>query len=72
VHGAGEVICVQIDCWLNRIELGSRALRYFTLDDTDHLSHEEQNSMIRRYIIWRNPDAQYKTPCELVKHANVA
>jgi hypothetical protein len=29
-------------------------LRYFTLDGTDHRSHEEQNSMIRRYIAWRN------------------
>jgi hypothetical protein len=28
-------------------------LRYFTLDGTDHRSHEEQNSMIRRYIAWR-------------------
>ena len=40
--------------WLNRIEAQFQALRYFTLDGTDHQSHEEQNSMIRRYIIWRN------------------
>ena len=40
--------------WLNRIEAQFQALRYFTLDGTDHKSHEEQNSMIRRYIIWRN------------------
>jgi len=40
--------------WLNRIEAQFQSLRYFTLDGTDHRSHEEQNSMIRRYIIWRN------------------
>ena len=41
--------------WLNRIEAQFQALRYFTLDGTDHRTHEEQNSMIRRYIIWPRP-----------------
>ena len=58
--------------WLNRIEAQFQALRYFTLDGADHRSHEEQNSMIRRYIIWRNRNAQDKTLRELVKRANVA
>jgi transposase len=40
--------------WLNRIECEFTALRYFTLDGTDHESHREQASMIRRYIDWRN------------------
>jgi transposase len=40
--------------WLNRIEPQFTALRYFTLDGTDHKSHREQASMIRRYIAWRN------------------
>ena len=40
--------------FLNRIECHFAALRYFALDGTDHRSHEEQNSMIRRYLIWRN------------------
>jgi hypothetical protein len=31
---------------LNRIECQVTALGYFTLDETDHRSHEEQNSMI--------------------------
>ena len=39
---------------LNRIECHFPALRYFALDGTDHRSHDEQNSMIRRYIAWRN------------------
>jgi hypothetical protein len=38
--------------FLNRIECQFTALRY--LDGTDHRSHEEQNSMIRGYIAWRN------------------
>jgi transposase len=58
--------------WLNRIEAQFQAMRYFTLDGTDHRSHEEQNSMIRRYIIWRNRNAHDKTLRELVKRANVA
>ena len=43
--------------WLNRIEAQFTALRYFALDSTDHLSHEENGSMIRRYIIWRDNHA---------------
>ena len=58
--------------WLNRIEAQFQALRYFSLDATDHRSHEEQNSMIRRYIAWRNRNAHDKTLRELVKRANVA
>ena len=58
--------------WLNRIEAQFQALRYFALDGTDHQSHDEQNSMIRRYIIWRNRNAQDKALRELVKRANVA
>lgn len=56
--------------WMNRIEAQFQALRYFTLDGTDHRSHEEQNSMIRRYIIWRNRHAQDETLRELIKRAN--
>jgi len=40
--------------WLNRIEAQFTALRYVALDGTDHESHREQASMIRRYIAWRN------------------
>jgi len=58
--------------WLNRIEAQFQALRYFALDGTDHRSHDEQNSMIRRYIAWRNRHAQDEALRELVKRANVA
>ena len=58
--------------WLNRIEAQFQALRYFALDGTDHQSHDEQNSMIRRYIAWRNRNAKDKALRELVKRANVA
>ena len=40
--------------FLNRIECHFTPLRYFALNGTDHQSHEEQNSMLRRYIAWRN------------------
>lgn len=58
--------------WLNRIEAQFAALRYFALDGTDHRSHREQNSMIRRYIAWRNRHAHDVQLRELVKRANVA
>ncbi|MDQ3369366.1 MAG: IS630 family transposase [Myxococcota bacterium] len=58
--------------WLNRIEAQFQALRYFALDGTDHRSHDEQNSMIRRYIAWRNRHANDEALRELVKRANVA
>jgi len=58
--------------WLNRIEAQFQALRYFALDGTDHGSHREQASMIRRYIIWRNRNAHDRALRELVNRANVA
>jgi transposase len=58
--------------WLNRIEAQFTALRYFTLDGTDHASHKEQASIIRRYIIWRNNHAYDERLRRIVERANVA
>ena len=58
--------------WLNRIEAQFTALRYFTIDGTDHETHEAQGRMIRRYIAWRNRNAKDQALCALVKRANVA
>ena len=58
--------------WLNRIEAQFTALRYFTLDGTDHASHKEQASMIRRYIIWRNNHAYDERLRRIVDRVNVA
>ncbi len=58
--------------WLNRIEAQFTALRYFALDGTDHASHKEQGSMIRRYIIWRNRHATDQRLRAVVDRANVA
>jgi transposase len=58
--------------WLNRIEAQFEALRYFTLDGTDHASHAEQASMIRRCIAWRNRNAHDRRFREIVNRANVA
>jgi transposase len=58
--------------WLNRIEAQFTALRYFALDGTDHRSHREQGSMIRRYIIWRNRHADDTCLRQVVARANVA
>lgn len=58
--------------WLNRIECQFTALRYFALDGTDHRSHEEQNSMIRRYIAWRNRHTTHEELRAISIRANVA
>jgi transposase len=58
--------------WLNRIEAQFTALRYFALDGTDHATHKEQASMIRRYIIWRNNHAYDERLRRIVERANVA
>ncbi|MER7008584.1 IS630 family transposase [Dactylosporangium sp. NPDC000555] len=58
--------------WLNRIEAQFTALRYFTLDGTDHASHAEQASMIRRYIAWRNRNTNNPRLRRIVERANVA
>jgi len=58
--------------WLNRIEAQFTALRYFALDGTDHASHTEQASMIRRYIIWRNTHAYDERLRRIIDRANVA
>src|SRR5260370_15177771 len=58
--------------WLNRIECQFTALRYFTLDGTDHRSHDEQNSMILRYIAWRNRHNDNAELRDISMRANVA
>src|SRR5258708_4420941 len=37
--------------WLNRIEAQFTALRYFALDGTDPATHQDQPSMLRRYLL---------------------
>ena len=58
--------------WLNRVEAQFTALRYFALDGTDHATHQEQASMIRRYIIWRNDHAYDERLRRIIDRANVA
>ena len=58
--------------WLNWIESEFTALRYFALDGTDHATHQQQASMIRRYIICRNNHAYDERLSQVVARANVA
>jgi transposase len=58
--------------WLNQIEAQFQALRYFTLDGTDHQTHQQQASMIRRYIRWRNRHTSNDKLRDIVTRANVA
>jgi hypothetical protein len=67
-----EIACPPTNSsWLNRIEAQFTALQYFSLDGTDHASHKEQASMIRRYIIWRN-HAYDERLRRIVDRANLA
>ena len=57
---------------MNRLECQFTALREFTLNGTDHATHREQNSMIRRYIAWRNRHTADPRLRRIVKRANAA
>ena len=46
--------------WLNWIESEFAALRYFTLDGSDHPDHPTQEGTISGYIRWRNRSAMPK------------
>lgn len=58
--------------WLNRIEAQFKALRYFTLNGTDHPDHATQARLIRCYIAWRNRNTDNQRLRRLVNTANVA
>jgi transposase len=58
--------------WMNRIEAQFTALREFALNGTDHTTHREQNSMIRRYIAWRNRHTNDPRLRRIIDRANVA
>ena len=58
--------------WLNRIEAQFTALRYFALDGTDHRTHQEQGSMIRRCIAWRNRNAENRELRRIINRVNIA
>jgi transposase len=58
--------------FLNRIECHFTALRHFALNGTDHQSHDEQNSMIRRYIGWRNRNKEHPELRAISLRAKVA
>jgi hypothetical protein len=47
-------------------------LRYFALDGTEHASHTERASMIRRYIIWRNNHLYDERLRRIVDRVNIA
>jgi transposase len=40
--------------WLNRIECHFGPLNKFALNNSDHRSHEEQETAIHGYLLWRN------------------
>jgi transposase len=68
-----EIAYTPTNCsWMNRIECQFTALREFTLNGTDHATHREQNSMIRRYIAWRNRHTADPRLRRIVERANVA
>ncbi len=70
--GSAGRLCGSGSSRLNRIEAQFTALRYFALDGTDHRTHQEQGSVIRQYIIWRNHHAEDQQLRRIVNRANVA
>jgi len=68
-----EIACTPANSsWMNRMECQFTALREFTLNGTDHATHREQASMIRRYIAWRNRHTADPRLRRIVNRANVA
>jgi transposase len=68
-----ELAYVPFYCsWLSHIEPQFTALRYFALDGTDHATHREQASMIRRYIAWRNRHVTNPRLRKVIRRAEVA
>jgi len=65
VHDVDLVFLPTYSSWLNWIEPEFAALRYFTLNGTDHRTHAEQGDAIARYLRWRNARANQ---VELVVH----
>jgi hypothetical protein len=68
-----EIACTPTNSsWMNRLECQFTALREFTLNGTDHASHGEQGSMIRRYIAWRNRHTADPRLRRIVQRVNAA
>jgi hypothetical protein len=68
-----EIACTPTNSsWMNRLECQFTALREFTLNGTDHATHHEQGSMIRRYIAWRNRHTADPRLRRIVERVNVA
>ena len=68
-----EIAYTPTNCsWMNRLECQFTALREFTLNGTDHVTHREQGSMIRRYIAWRNRHTADPRLRRIVKRASAA
>jgi len=59
-HDVELVFLPTYSSWLNWIEPEFAALRYFTLNGTDHRTHAEQGDAIARYLRWRNARAKPK------------
>lgn len=71
-NNAGIACTPTSSSWPNRIEAQFTALRYFALDGAGHRSHQEQGSMIRRYIVWRNRHVEDVQLRRITGRANVA
>ncbi len=68
-----EIACTPANSWwMNRTEAQFTALREFTLSGTGHASHREQNSMIRRYVAWRNRHTAGPRLRRIMARANAA
>jgi transposase len=53
-HNVGLYFTPTKASWLNRIECHFGALKKFALNNSDHRSHEEQETAIQCYLSWRN------------------
>jgi len=70
--GLPEGTCLRDDALADPAQQIPRPVPVAHVDGTDHTSHKEQASMIRRYIIWRNNHPYDKRLRRVVTRANMA
>jgi transposase len=56
--------------WLNRIECHFTALKKFAIKNSNYKDHKELASAIRRYLIWRNKNANDKKLMDVENKVN--
>jgi transposase len=67
-HNVRLVFTPTYASWLNRIEPLFAGVRYFALNNSDYVDHEEARRAISSYVAWRNRQPNHPKVARLEKH----